>query len=147
MTSAVSAKGTVLVWNYRKILEIFNISGPAQSRDVIDVTNHDSADAFREFIVGPVNGGEISIEGNLIVGDTAGQIAFHTDVQGGTKRNAFLVMPMSVGVALSFAAFAKGFEMDFPFDGKLGVSGSLQVTGKPTLLTTQTTGISDMTGI
>ena len=144
---AASAKSTVLIWNYHKVLELASISGPSQSRDMIDVTSHDSASGFREFIAGIIGAGEVSLDGNLIVGDANGQVAFHTDVQGGTQRNAFIVMPMSVGAALSFAALAKGFEASFPFDNKLGVSGSLQVTGKTTLLTTQSTGISALAGI
>jgi len=147
MTSGVSGFETFLIWNYDKVLEILNISGPSQSRDVVDVTSHDSASGFREFVAGVISGGEISLEGNLIVGDTLGQIAFHTDVQGGTKRSCFIVMPMAVGAALSFEALAKGFESAFPFDSKIDLSGSLQVTGKPTLLTTQCAGMSGLTGI
>lgn len=147
MTSGVPAFGTFLIWNYRKVLEIASISGPSQSRDTIDLTSHDSPDKFREFVAGPIAGGEISLEGNLIVGDALGQIAFHTDMQGGTKRNCFIVLPMAVGAALSFAALAKGFEGSYPFDEKIGLSGSLQVTGKPTLLTVQSAGMSGLTGI
>lgn len=147
MTSAVVAKGTVLIWNYHKILEMVNISGVSQARDTIDVTNHDSADSFREYIAGLGDGGEVSIDGNFIVGDTNGQIALHTDMQAGTVRACFLLLPMSVGDAMSFNAIAKGFEPSFPVDGKMSLTGSLKVTGKPTLLTTQTTGISNMTGI
>ena len=53
---------------------------------------------------------------------------------------------MAVGGSLFFAAFAKGFETSFPYEDKIGVSGSLAVTGKPLLLVTQATGISDLTG-
>jgi len=147
MTNAVAAKTTVLVWNYRKVLELTSITGPNQSRDLIEVTNHDSADGFKEYIAGRVDGGEVSVEGNFIASDTAGQIAFHTDIQGGTSRAGFIVLPMSVGAAWSFSAFAQGFSASFPYDGKLSVSGSLRISGKPTLLTTQTTGISNLTGI
>lgn len=143
----VGAFGTFLIWNYHKVLEILNISGPSQSRDTIDVTSHDSVDKFREFIVGPIAGGEVSVEGNLVVGDANGQIKFHTDMQAGTKRSCFIVLPMVVGAALSFEAFAKGFEGSYPFDDKIGLSGSLQVTGKPTLLTVQSDGMTGLTGI
>ncbi len=68
-------------------------------------------------------------------------------MQAGSTKAAFLLMPMSVGQALSFSAIAKGWDTSFPADGKMGVSASFKVTGKPTLLTTQTTGISNMTGI
>lgn len=147
MTSAVAAKGTVLIWNYNKLLEITNITGLSQARDTIDVTSHDSADSYREYIAGLADGGEVSLEGNFIPGDANGQIALHTDMQIGEKREAFILLPMSVGMAMSFNAFAKGFEPSFPSDGKMGISGSLKVSGKPVLLTTQSTGISNLTGI
>jgi hypothetical protein len=147
MTSAVSAKGTILVWNYRKILEQLNLSGPSQSRDILDVTNHDSPDGFREFIAGVIDGGEVSIEGNFIAGDSGGQIAFHTDLQSGTGRTAWLILPMSVGAAWTFSALGSGFEKSYPHDNKLSVSGTLKVNGKPSLYVTQSTGISNMVGI
>lgn len=144
---ADSAKGTILVWHYRKILEQVNISGPNQSRDMLDVTNHDSADGFREFIAGIADPGEISLEGNFIAGDSGGQIAFHTDLQAANSRTCWLILPMSIGAAWVFSAFGSGFEQAFPHDNKLGVSGTLKVNGKPSLYVTQSTGISNMTGI
>jgi predicted secreted protein len=146
-STAVSAFGTFLIWNYHKILELTNISGPSQSMDTIDVTSHDSDDSYREFIAGMRSGGDVSIEGNLITTDSNGQIAFHTDMQAGTKRNCFIVLPMAVGASMSFSALGKGFDMSFPFEDKASVSGTLQIAGKPTLLTTQSTGMSGLTGI
>lgn len=142
MTSGVSGFSSCLIWNYHKVLEILSLSGPAQSRDTVELTSHDSPSQFREYVAGIVAGGEISLDGNLIVGDANGQIKFHTDVQGGTKRSGFIVMPMAVGGALFFAAIATGFGTEFPFDSKIGVTGSLMVTGQPLLLTTQSTGLS-----
>ena len=139
---AVSAFSSILVWNYREVIEVLNISGPSQTRDMTDVTSHDSDSGFREFIPSVIAGGEVTLDGNLIVGDTGGQVAFHTDVQGGTKRNGFIVMPMAVGASLFFAAYAKGFEASFPYEDKIGVSGSLVVTGQPLYLPTQATGLT-----
>lgn len=146
MTSGVAAFGTFLIWNYNKVLEITNISGPSQSRDTIDLTSHDSPNAFKEYVAGLIDGGEISIEGHFIKGDALGQIKFHTDMQGGTKRSCFIVMPMAVGGAWSFEAIATGFESTFPHDSGIGVSGSLKITGKPTLLTTQSAGLTVLIG-
>ena len=147
MSSAVSAKKSFLIWNYRKVLEIANISGPSQKRDVIDMTSHDSADGFKEFAAGLIDAGEISIEGNMILSDALGQIAFHTDIQAGTARAGYLVLPAATGGSISFTGIGQGFEPSFPDDDKVGVSGSLKVTGKPTLLTTGSTGLSALTGI
>ncbi len=146
-TSAVSAKGTVLIWDYFKLLEMVNITGLSESTDALDVTSHDSASAFREYAAGLHDGGELSLDGNFITSDSLGQIAYHTDMQAGTTKTCFLLLPMSIGLALSFSAVAKKFEPSFPADGKFGLALSMQCTGTPTLLTTQTTGISAMTGI
>jgi len=147
MTSAVAAYNTKLVWNYRELLEITNIAGPTQKRTMIDLTNHDSVNGYREFVPGVIEGGEITVEGNFISGDSPGQIAFHTDLQGTTIRACYLVLPMGVGAAFSFNAFAQGFDLALPVDSQVGVSGSLVVSGKPTLLTTQSAGMSGLTGI
>jgi len=147
MTSAISAHGTVLIWDYCKLLEMVNIGGLSQSRDTVDVTSHDSPNQFREYIAGLGDGGEVSLEGNLLTTDTLGQIALHTDLQAGSTKSAFLLLPMSVGQAMSFNAIATRFEPSFPHDGKSSVSMSLKVTWKPTLLTSQSVGMTGLTGI
>lgn len=146
MTSGASAYGTFLVWNYHKVMEIASLSGPSQSMDTIDLTSHDSEGSFKEFVASLIDGGEISIEGNFIKGDANGQIKFHTDMQAGETRSCFIVMPMAVGGAWSFKAIASGFEASYPFDEKIGVSGTLKITGQPTLLTTQAAGMTALTG-
>jgi len=146
MTSGVPAFSTFLIWNYHKVLEIASLSGPSQSRDTIDLTSHDSVGSFKEYVASVIDGGEISIEGNFIKGDANGQIKFHTDLQAGTKRSCFIVMPMAVGGAWSFEAIASGFETAYPYEEKIGVSGTLKVTGKPVLLTTQSAGMTGLTG-
>lgn len=146
-TAAKSAFGTKVIWNYRELAELTTISGPSQKVDTIEVSNQDSPDAFKEFIAGMIHPGEISIEGNFIAGDTAGQIAFKTDKQARTKRTIWLVMPMAVGAAWTAEALATGFDQSYPHDGKLGMSASLAITGKPNLYTTQSGGISNLVGI
>lgn len=139
--------GTFLLWNFAKVLRLTSISGPAESRATIDVSSHDSPDGYREFVAGRGSGGEVPLEGNLCPEDTLGQVAFHTDMQAGTKRDCLVVPPMAVGVAWHAEAFATGFEGSYPYDGKIGVRGSLAVTGKPTYLNTQATGMSDLSGV
>ena len=147
MGSAVGAYNSILVWNYNRILEMLSISGPLESCDTIDVTSHDSPDNYREFVAGPASGGEVSIEGNLIVGDELGQMKFYTDLQAGAKKTAWIVMPMAVGASLLFDAIAKSFSPSTPYEDKIGVSATLQVTGKPALYVTQSAGMSALSGI
>lgn len=147
MTTAVSGFSTLLVWDYHRILEMTSISGPSESRDVIDVTSHDSPDNYREFIAGVASGGEVSIEGNLIIEDELGQIGFYNDLKTGNKRTAWIVMPMNVGASLCFEAIPTSFSASAPYEDKIGVSAALQVTGKPVLYTAQSAGIFGLSGI
>ncbi len=146
-SAGTSAFGTFLFWNGAKVLELSNISGPSETRNTIDVTTHDSDDQYAEYIAGVADGGEVTIEGNLITSDSKGQIAFHTDIQGGTKRTGFIVLPMALGKAFTFSGIATGFSGSYPYDDKASVSGGLKISGKPTYLDTQSTGISALTGI
>ncbi len=147
MTNAISGFGTILIWNYNRLLEMTSISGPSQSRDTIDVTSHDSLDMYREFIAGPASGGEVSVEGNLIIEDELGQMNFYDDLQAGTKRKAWIVLPMDTGAAMTFDALPTSFSPSNPYEDKIGVSLAMQITGKPVLYTTQSAGISALTGI
>lgn len=133
MSSSVSGFGTQLVWNTEDVAEVTNIDGPNESRDMLDVTNHDSADGFREFIAGLADGGEIGIEGNFKASDSNGQIAMHTDFQGGTSRAWQITFPSSLGNMAGngiLSAFKVG---NYPVDGKIPFSGTIKITGKPAL--------------
>lgn len=132
MTSAVSGFGTQLVWNSQDVAEVQNLTGPNESRDMLDVTNHDSSDGFREFIAGLADGGEISIEGNFKASDSNGQIAMHTDFQAGTSRAWQLTFPASLG-NMAGNGFMSAFELGYPHDNKIPFTATIKVTGKPTL--------------
>ncbi len=135
MTQAVGAFGTKLSWNGVDVAELTSISGPNETMDTIDVTSHDSPDAYREFIAGIRDGGDISIEGNFIKADTTGQIALHTDFQAGTKRSWVIKLPGWSGGTpqISGNGFITAFSTSFPFEDKIGFSATIKVTGKPTL--------------
>lgn len=136
MTSGVAALGTKLNWGGEDIAELTSISGPSESMDTIDLTSHDSADKFREFVAGLHDGGDITIEGNFIKGDTAGQIAMHTDFQDGSIEAWIIKMPGWAGGSpqVNGNGLLTAFSIDYPFDGKIAFSATIKVTGKPTLV-------------
>lgn len=136
MTSGYSAFGTTLKWNGEALAELQSIGGPGISVETVDLTSHDSlaaASGFREFVAGLRDGGDVSIEGNFIPGDTAGQRAFITDMKAGTIREVIITGPSGAGFTWTFNAIATAYEPSYPFDGKLGFTATLKVTGKPTL--------------
>jgi predicted secreted protein len=132
MTSAISAFGAQVNWNSVDIAEVISISGPSENTDSYDVTSHDSSNEFREFIAGLHDGGEVSFEANFKSSDTTGQIALHTDFQGGTSRTCQITLPDSLG-NISGTAICTKFEFSFPVDGPARISCTIKYTGKPTL--------------
>ena len=134
-SSAVAGKGTILEWNAVPVVELTSISGPTETMDTIDVTSHGSEGAYREFVGGIKDGGDISFEGNFIKGDAAGQIAMHTDFQAGTKRAWIIKMPGWVAGKPQIAGngYVTAFSMSYPYEDKISVSGTIKITGKPVL--------------
>lgn len=143
-TSGFSAFGTTLKWNGIALAELQSIGGPRVSVDTVDLTSHDSDDKFKEFVAGLRDGGEISIDGNFIPGDTPGQRAFITDMKAGTERQVIITGPVAAAFTWTFQAIVTGFEPSYPFDGKIGFTATLKVTGKPALDVTISDDVSAM---
>lgn len=131
MTSAIAAWGTVFKWHNADPAEITRISGPSESMDPIDVTSHDSVKAFREFLAGIHDGGEITIEGNFLSGD-ADQILMHTDFQASTIQAWEIRFPgHGSGPEITGNGFITAFSWDFPYDGPVTFSVTIKVSGVP----------------
>ena len=135
MSNAKSSFGTVLSIGNGGTAEIFipigevgNIKGPTLALATEDVTNHDSPDAFEEFIGTTANGGEVSFPVNLVAAD-AGQLACEQALIDKTIKNFTIEFPDGTGKA--FAALVTKFDRGGPVKGKLSADITLKVTGKP----------------
>jgi predicted secreted protein len=140
MTSAFWAYGSALKRGdggspeaFTAIAEIIELSGPAMSRDDIDVTSHQSSDGYREFIPGLRDGGEVTFTANYLPtnstqDDSTGLLeGFNSD----TTENFRLVLPNSLGY-ISFVGFLTAYEPDTPVEEQGQLSGTIKVTQKPT---------------
>ena len=133
MTSGVSGYGTLLNWDGADLAEVKTISGPSESMDTIDLTSHDSADKFREFVAGIHDGGEITVEGMCIVGDTTGQVAMHADFQATTVKAWEIRFPSYASApVITGNGYIISWSWDFPYDGPITFTCTIKVTGKPT---------------
>jgi predicted secreted protein len=131
VTQAIAGYGTSLTRDGHPIAELTKLSGPKKSADTIDVTNFGSPDSYREFIRGFKDGGEVGIEGNFIPGDIDGQAGLDEDYEAGTVQT--FIMTFVNGTTWTFSAVVKDLGTDTPFDGKVGFSATLKVSGKPVL--------------
>ncbi len=147
MTSAIAAFGATLTWNSQTVAEITSISGPSIKVDALDVTSHGSTSAFREFIAGLADAGEISIDVNFYPGDTNGQKAMIDDAIARTSRTVVITGPAAAAFTWTATAIITGFDPGLPHDGSMSASFTLKITGVPTLAVTESSDLTTLTGI
>ena len=135
--SGLSAYGTIFTLGSTGstgiIGNLTNISGPGVSADTIDVTSHDSTGGYRQFVAGLIDGGEISLEGNLVT--AAAGNAFMTAINARSTTACSIIYPTtsaSIG-KWTFSGIPVSFETQAPHDGKIGFTASVKVTGTPVL--------------
>jgi predicted secreted protein len=116
----------------RLVAELTSIGGPSISLDTIDVSSHDSEaddDSYRTYVGGLIDGGEVSLEGNLA------ELADADEIQGALDDRDELGFEIEfpTGDMWEFDGIVTAFETLAPHDGKLGFSASLKITGQPVL--------------
>jgi predicted secreted protein len=116
---------------FTAIANVTDITPPGIERETYDVTAHDSPEAWREFIGGLKDGGEVEIEVNY---DPRDHDALIADFADPNPRNYKVVWPNSLG-NWAFGAILTNFEPEAPHDDKLAASVTFKVSGKPTITT------------
>lgn len=139
MSDAIAAFGTLLqlgngagtAETFTTIAEVGDIDGPTDTVDTIDVTNHSSPGARKEFIASLIDGGEVSFPINWIPTDPT-----HDDSTGlksvldaRAVRHWKLVYPDSTEDA--FSALLTKFARKAPVADKLSADITLKVSGEP----------------
>ncbi len=127
--------GTILSIGGDDVAELTSISGPGVSADTIDVSSHDSLadeDAYRTYVAGLLDGGEVSMEGNLT--DAASAAIIMNALEARVTSVIIITFPALAGIATwTFDGLVTAFETSAPHDGKLGFSASIKVTGRPVI--------------
>ncbi|KKL29023.1 hypothetical protein LCGC14_2369280 [marine sediment metagenome] len=135
MTIAIDAHGTLLKLGdggggsevFTTVAEVTDISGPSMTLDPIDVTSHDSTAAYREFIGGLLDAGEVTLTINYVptAGTHDATTGLIADMVARVVRNFQLVFPDSGTTTWSFAALITAFEPAEPIDDKLALTSLL----------------------
>ena len=119
---------------FADVAEILELTPPSMSRDDIDVTSHNSSDGYREFIAGMRDGGEVSFKANWLPtnathDNTTGLLESFND---NASHNWKIILPSSL-ITISFVGFLTAFEPDLPLEEQAQLSGTIKVSGKPTV--------------
>ncbi len=128
-TAGSIAYGVTLALNGVVIGEITNIGGIELTADSVEMTSHDSANRYREYLQGLRDGGEITVEGNAVPADT-GQAEIYT--QFNLDAVCVAVLTFADGSNWTAQVIVTAFKpADAPVDGKLAFTATFKVTGKP----------------
>jgi predicted secreted protein len=129
------------------IADLTNISGPSMSAEEIDVSSHDSTSNFREFVSGFLDGGEVSLEGNLTLAGGADTLV--TAFNDREERYIQIAFPATgtstadanVRLRWQFKGTVTGVETAAPYDDKASFGASVRISGAPHLVATSSSGI------
>jgi predicted secreted protein len=115
---------------FTKIADVTSLNPPGISRETIDVTSHDSPDAWMEFLGSLKDPGEVSADINY---QPSKHDLLIEDFEDAKPRNYKIVFPDEAQTTWTFGALLTGFEPEVPTDDKASASLTWKVTGKPTL--------------
>jgi predicted secreted protein len=123
--------------SFTAIAEIQTIQRTGSKSDLVDVTNMQSIDGYREYLATLRDAGDVSFSGNYIPNDATQQL-LQTLFDGATLSDWEIVLPpdatqgfeTSLGT-WSFSAYVQSNDYDLPHDKEGKISGKLKITGKP----------------
>jgi len=123
---------------FTKVAEIIDIDGPSMSRDVIEVTNQDSANGWREFIPGLRDGGEVSLTANWVPASatqdgTAGVLSKFTDDALHNWQIITADDGSSGTMDIDFSAIVTDFSISLPLEEQAQLEFTLKISGAVTI--------------
>ena len=108
------------------LAEVYDITPPSDSVDVIDATHSQSPNATREFIVGLNDPGECSFEMNFIPGSPADE---KVQTVRAARERVTCRITFPNDVTWTFTGILTGYEPAVPTDDKMTATVTFKVTG------------------
>ena len=116
---------------FATIAGVHSIGGPGLELETEDATAHDSPNAWEEVVATIKRSGEVSLELRWDPGDSGHQDLL-SDLNSRAKTNYQIEWPDSGNSTWDITGFVTGFEPEADFDGVLGTSVTIKLTGEPT---------------
>jgi len=111
---------------FTAVAEVFSITPPSDTVDVVDATHMLSPNRTREFIDGLIDPGEASFEMNFIPGGDGDDAIQAWKAAGGAKT---CQIKYPNGVTWTFTGILTGYEPTVPVDDRMTATVTLKVTG------------------
>lgn len=106
------------------LAEVYDITPPSDTDDLVDATHMQSPDRTREFIAGLTDPGECSFEMNFIPGSAAD---LAVQAAKGKKRICRITFPN--GITWTFTGLRQGYEPAVPNEDKMTATVTFKVSG------------------
>lgn len=137
MSLAKNATGTLFktgsgasATGYTTIPECHRITGPDVRTDLNDVTSHDSAGGFREFLPGLHDGDQVVAELHWVPSNTVHQ-ALRDEGYASTLKHMQLIFPDASENQVDFTGYIVGFPPQANVGEPLRNTVTVKVTGLP----------------
>ncbi len=119
---------------FTALAEVTAITPPKMARDTVDVSHEQSPGAWREFIAGMKDGGDVSLDLNFVgAGPAMLALTAELDLDGPSAVKNRQITFVD-GSKFTFAAILTALEPDAPLDKQMTATATFKVTGKPTLV-------------
>lgn len=116
------------------LAEVFNIVPPSLARDAVDASHNQSTQAWRDFIPGLKDGGEVTFELNFIPAGQANSELLRT-FNDDALIQCRIVFPDSPATTWTFSGYVTAYEPDAPTDDRMTASVTIKLSGKPGFVT------------
>lgn len=111
---------------FTAIAEVFDLTPPSDTMDMVDVTHFGSPNRTREFVSGLVDPGECSFEMNFVPG-SASDMAIQAWKVSGEGKTCRITYPNAT--TWTFTGYLTGYEPAVPLEDKMTATVTIKVTG------------------
>ena len=125
MTTPIQSFGTTIAFNAIPIENVEDITGPGETAESVDITNHDSPAAYREKVAVMLDGGDLTFD--IIYTSAVGQDAARAAFKARTTDDVLITYPD--GGTQTFPGFFSSWSWATPVAGVQRASIGLTVAG------------------
>ena len=142
MSNISRGLGSLLALGSTNIGSITKVSSPQMKRDTIDVTTLSSANGFKQFIAGLVDGGTLAVEGLFDTAD-AGQMLLYNKFIGSSLDVYTVTFPTIVGASWTATCLITDLDLggDADISKALTFKATLKISGQPIIGLTANPGL------
>lgn len=113
--------------DFVEVANVFDISGPSMSRDVVEVTAYDSPDGYREKIGGLRDGGQLTFTLNFT---RENYLLFKGDFEDDTPVQYQVVLPDAEKTELTFSGLVIDMPLTIPVGDRITIDVTIEISGK-----------------